>query len=257
VRVAADPFTGKRITPGQYREKYAGFLDVTTIASSCLPALCPLCAAALGLNHDAGRDSNLTFVHPDDVFCPMRSLRHQYVVSPRQDEIPEVSAALRTSFFSRWRKHWFQFRKHAKHADISTFIGLLKYADSNGIWKYPGIKEHEIVAVLLALKDFEREVIIEKGLLRQCWTRFWFESPVVSLDDFWTLPDVKRRIVKAIYFTPEDIIPIGSMDLHSFKIIDIEQEYLSAGGDLLAHRHVERRMLRAFSKELAGTVLCW
>lgn len=65
------------------------------------------------------------------------------------------------------------------------------------MWHYRHLEENEIIIVFLVIKDFKPVLTHEGKVLRKHWVRFWFDSAVRSLDDFWPLTEANKVILKA------------------------------------------------------------
>lgn len=101
------------------------------------------------------------------------------------------------------------------------------------MWHYRHLEEHEIIIVFLVIKDFKPVLTHEGKVLRKHWVRFWFDSAVRSLDDFWPLTEANKVMLKASYKVPagEKLSPNY---LTNFQVVEVDATYLShpeAGGN--------------------------
>jgi hypothetical protein len=252
MRVAADPITGKRITPKQYLEKYVEPFGYDNADGYCPAARCPVCRNELQVIPGSRRGFDVGFRHfPESCPCPMRGHDRQgYQISPERKDHSQNSNELRAVFFSNWRHHWQQFKKYVGHVDITDFIGLLKYADAKGIWYYRGLKEHEVTVLLLLIKDFGPVVSKDQQVLRKHWVRFWFVAPVYNVDEFLSKPESDRVCIKALYYLPARVQVLNVKSLDSFEVLRIKSDYIDSPVAPSVHGYIERRMSQAFGKEL-------
>jgi hypothetical protein len=250
MRIAKDPFDEVSITPIHYQERHGKPVSASGAVNNRPAAKCPACDGDLHLKGELDPAVETIFSHnPTKAFCPIKeSARHNYEILEKKDEDPERSAALKAAFFSSWKRHWNQFRRYVGHADIKDFIALVKYADRKGIWRYRSLREHEILAIILVIKDFQPVEASDGRVLRKHWVRFWFESSVKTLDDFWNLPEARRRLIKASYDLPKRAHTLNSKYLVAFDVVSIVSEFLEVPESQVppVHVYVEGCMLQAF-----------
>lgn len=252
MRVAADPVTGKRITPKQYLEKYVEPFEAHSVVGDCPPARCPICGNGMQITLNSRSKWGMGFSHfPNNFPCPLRmDDRRGYRISPGRGGPPQHAAVLRAAFFANWKRHWHEFKKHVGHADITDFIGLLKYADGNGIWRFRGLKESDAVILLLLINDFKPEISNNNRILRKHWVRFWFVAPTYNMDEFLFLPEPDRICIKTLYSLSGSSLTLNIQNLDSFEVLKIEGDHSTSPEVPAVHDYIEQRMLRAFSRDL-------
>ncbi|RZO10679.1 hypothetical protein EKG40_03685 [Pseudomonas moorei] len=253
MRYAVHPINKSSISPLMYEAEFGKRLDENGKKRIRIDALCPACGKGLHLVGDTDPKVDTIFSHyPKTGFCPIKeSGKHKYRILPNVDEDPERARELKKSFFNNWKIHWNRFRQYAGHADIEDFITLIEYADKKNVWYYRHLEEHEVIIVFLVIKDFKPVVTHEGKVLRKHWVRFWFDSAVRGLEDFWHLPDVDKVMLKASYKVPvgEKLSPDYMMH---FQVVDVDDTYLShpvEGADTVPN-YVEHKMRKTVKKHL-------
>lgn len=156
---------------------------------------------------------------PEAPWCPLKcegGTKYE-VLEPRVRNPGQVTE-LRTNFLARWRTHWGYIQQIAPMADIHTFEGFIRHADSTHWWGHVGLEEWHIPYIFLATCEFPPPSRPKARAVRATWLRFRFTARVRSLEDLWIRTTGKWGFMRLSYRQPRrgepkpehlvDVVPI-------------------------------------------------
>lgn len=195
-------------------------------------ARCPACEQGLGVKGDGVPNSGIKahFYHRRDESAPRCPIKSEgairYVVLTERLPDTDLAAKLRKDFFNNWTYHWHQFKSYVKGVDIKDFAKALSELDERKVWRYRDIKEHEVIIVMLATRDFKPVKDKEGNFLRSRWVRFWFKSEVKELDEFWNLGDGQKVLIRAEYELSDRATKIQESAFRDFDVVRVKSDYM-------------------------------